>query len=1143
MTFHSRKYPSPPLIPSKSRFIKNHDSNRTYEFEKIESMSEIPQNPTLTNPAPVQSLSSNEWKTEPRNSASVVNLSLNNENLDLISEPTNKKITSVVTNLDADESRPEVISPKSIVKYLNEHRENLMTFAVQEDNTKDGRPYADVTVNRNIVRGLLDSGSIVTLAGKKCVDFFKECEILTLHEPVFVKSASDVLHSCCQVAKVPYQFRDKTITVPTLLIPDLPRGLILGVDFWKSFNLAPELFDTFFVDVVDKNLLTSDADIPKSKSVAHDLSEIMIEELEQVKAMFLASTEDFIGCTNLVEHVIETPTIPLTDGVRQKPYTFSTHDQPAVDKEIERMIGLGIISRISSSSWCSPLVKVQKPNGAIRICIDARKLNEVTKKNSYPLPHMQRIFQNMQPGKYYAKIDLSSAFWQVPLSESSKPKTAFGVIGRGLFQYEKMPFGVYGAPSTLASLMDKVLGHDLEPYVFYYLDDIIVIGKNWTHYLQLLRIVAERLKKANLSINLEKSEFALKQVEYCGFIVDENGRRPDLKKVEPIVKFPKPNSKQQLKRFLGMANHLSSHVPENYASIVAPLNDLLKGKYVKSSTLKWTEEANLAFVEIKAKIAKPVLLAQPDFTKPFHVQTDGSLKAAGAFIFRYDGKKKRVIEFMSKRFNKDQEKYGACERELLSLLLGVEKFRPYIEGSHFKVIIDNSAIQYLHRIKNPSGRLTRWAMRLLEFDFETTHCPGSENKISDALSRAIDEVVVVGDSEYEELKKKIMNDPNFNPNLKIDNDVLYKACKIVDITTGLKRVQWKVFVPLNRRLELIRKYHDELTHQGATKTMKRLQQFYTWPRMGVEVKEYVKKCDVCKRAKAPNKNLMPPAGKMKNASRPFELYMVDFKGPMPRSKNGNAYLLVVTDFFSKFSILRPMRDMSAEKVVQFMEDEIFLKFGIPRVCLSDNGPCFRSATWRKLLEKYDINPNLIANYSPQVNNVERVNRVIGDSLRAMISIDHREWDRLCPKIAWAMNTAFHESTKLTPFEIAFGQPGFMSGKEHDIHDQTERETDLTRRMKDLNDIRQITQANLKLNYERYRKGYNLRKVQRTFQPQQVVYRRNFGQSDKAKNVTAKFLDKFVKCKVVKHCGPNAVLLADMTGKEVGTFHLKDVFSA
>lgn len=206
----------------------------------------------------------------------------------------------------------------------------------------------------NWIAGLLDSGSHVTLVGAKGLDLITECDVVTLPSPVYVKSASDCLHTCCQVSKAPYTYKDKTCMVPTLIVPELPRDLILGIDFWKTFGIAPELFETAAMDLIDKDTITADAEIPKLKYIFHNLTPQQLDELELVKFEFLASTDDFIGCTNLIEHVIETPDIAPTEGIRQKPYVFSPHDQPAINRETERMIRLKVISRAVRSSWASP---------------------------------------------------------------------------------------------------------------------------------------------------------------------------------------------------------------------------------------------------------------------------------------------------------------------------------------------------------------------------------------------------------------------------------------------------------------------------------------------------------------------------------------------------------------------------------------------------------------------------------------------------------------------------------------------------------------------------------------------------------------------------------------------------------------------
>lgn len=1027
---------------------------------------------------------------------------------------------------------------------------NIFELIKTPINLSDERPIAKIFIGHIKIFGLLDSGSNITVLGRNSEALINDLNLSRIPFNCKVSTADGTFHLCKHYVEIPFQYHDMVRIIPTLVLPSIQRPLICGVDFWKAFNIAPEIFEETINNKIDlevnllqkEDLLSDNED--NSSSISIDLNLKQAEQLEFAKSLFLTSSDSSIGRTSLIQHQIETPQILPTEGVRQRPYPISPHLQQSVDQEISRMLSLGVISRCHSSPWCNRTSIVTKPNGSLRICLDARKLNAVTTKNSYPLPFITRIMRNMRPGRYYSTLDLSSAFWQIPLEEASKKKTAFAIIGRGLFQYECMPFGLCNAPNTLAHLMDVVLGSDMEPHVFFYLDDIVIVGESFDHHIELLVEVAKRLRQANLTISLDKSKFCLPEIKYCGFIINAEGRKPDLKKVEPILSFPKPVTKKQLKSFLGMTNYLSAHVSNNYARIVAPLNEMLKGRYKGSERVKWTHAAELAFRNTKEALVEPVVLAIPDYSKKFYIQTDACDVACAGFIFQIENGKRKVIEFMSHKFNRAQQKYGASERELLGVLLALEKFRDYIEGVEFEVLVDNAALQFLERIQNPSGRLFRWVMRIQHFKPHITHVKGKDNIAADVLSRNVAELVAhQPDEAHYKLFKSIETNPEKYSNFKLQGNDIYKACKIRD-DVGIYNHVWRLYVPLNDRMRIVKENHDQHCHQGFTKTISRLRQYYFWPNMDQDVRNYVRKCEICRSAKAPNVCLRPPMGQMKQASEPFEFLTLDFVGPLPRSRTGMDNLLVVTDVFSKFSILKPMRNQKAENLCKFVENEIFLVYGVPRVCLNDNGPCFKSQAWKKLLSKYNVRLYLIANYFPEVNNTERVNRVIGDCLRSLIDDDHTTWESNIPKIQWSMNTAVHETSKFTPFKIVFGRNNKVSGDQYvseDLNESIDKSTE--HRFDKMNRIREIVLANLKTAYEKNKCRYDLRKIARKFAPGEIVFKRTFNKSSKTNKVIDKLFKKFAKCKVVEQNGPNTCILEDLNGKRLGTFQLKDILKA
>lgn len=336
---------------------------------------------------------------------------------------------------------------------------------------------------------------------------------------------------------------------------------------------------------------------------------------------------------------------------------------------------MGVIEE-SNSPWCSPAVLVRKP-GKVRLCIDSRTLNAVTKKVSYPLPHINGLISRLKDAFYISGIDLKDAFLQIRLSGSSKEKTAFVVPGKPLYHYKFMPFGLCNGPQTMSRLMDKVIPSRLRENVFIYLDDLLVCSSDFNTHIQLLSEVASCLKKAKLTINIAKSKFCQKQIRYLGYIVGNGCLKVDPEKVETIKTFPVPKTPKQLRRFVGMANWNRGFI-NNFSDISGPLTDCLK-KTNKPFTL--TEAAIISFEKLKLALSTTPVLAQPDFDKEFVIQCDASQVGVGGVLFQCDEQgKEHPFAYVSQKLNKAQNNYTVTELECLAAIVCVNRFRPYIEG-------------------------------------------------------------------------------------------------------------------------------------------------------------------------------------------------------------------------------------------------------------------------------------------------------------------------------------------------------------------------------------------------------------------------------------------------------------------------------
>ena len=330
-------------------------------------------------------------------------------------------------------------------------------------------------------------------------------------------------------------------------------------------------------------------------------------------------------------------------------------------------------------------------------------------KDVHPIPQIDSILSKLRNAKYITKLDLSQAFHQIVITEEHRNFTAFGVPGQGTFRYKRLPFGLCNGPASLQRIMDSLLGPEMEPNVFKYLDDIIIVTDTFDKHLEWLDRVLNVLKKANLTINPDKSEFCCSEVKYLGFVVNRFGLQTDPDKIAPITEYPAPRNPREVRKFVGMTSWYRSFIP-NFASRVAPFNKLVR----QNQDWVWGPEQQAAFCDIKRCLVEAPTLARPNFEQPFFVHTDASTTGLGAVLIQKDENGvERSIAYASRGLYGAEANYTVSELECLAVIWSIEKFRGYLEGRHFTVVTDHSCLLWLRTIKNPTGRLARWAMKLL----------------------------------------------------------------------------------------------------------------------------------------------------------------------------------------------------------------------------------------------------------------------------------------------------------------------------------------------------------------------------------------------------------------------------------------------
>ena len=459
------------------------------------------------------------------------------------------------------------------------------------------------------------------------------------------------------------------------------------------------------------------------------LSHLNESQCSDIKALiqeYQSLFPDVPSRTDRIAHDVE-----INDAlpIKQHPYRLNPTKQRYLEAEIDYLLENDFIEP-SQSNWSSPCLLVPKPDGTYRMCTDYRKLNNVTKADTYPIPRIDDCIDKIGTAKYVSKFDLLKGFWQIPLTERAKEVSAF-VTPKGLYQYKVMPFGMRNSPATFQRLINSVIAEI--PGCEGYIDDVVIYSDTWEEHLAIMRKFFDRLSDAKLTINLLKSEFGCGHVTYLGHVVGQGQVKPVDAKVEAISMFPQPTSKKHVMRFLGMAGYYRKFCP-NFSTITEPLTRLLQ----KNSKFHWTDQCQFAFEQLKAMLQRAPVLSAPDFTRPFKLAVDASDVAAGGVLLQedHDGIDHPVCYF-SKKFDQHQKNYSTIEKECLALILALQHFNVYVSSTEVPLLVysDHNPLVFLHKLKDKNQRLLRWSLILSEYNMTISHIKGRDNLIADCLSR------------------------------------------------------------------------------------------------------------------------------------------------------------------------------------------------------------------------------------------------------------------------------------------------------------------------------------------------------------------------------------------------------------------------
>lgn len=841
------------------------------------------------------------------------------------------------------------------------------------------------------------------------------------------------------------------LPVSAAVVAPRPKTFVLDPTPPAADQPAPvagddEVHGSDFKDVVTTAVTDEDLAAAAARSTMLDHGQLGALLARHKKAFAVNNSSP--GTNSAVQHEIR-----LEDGQRVAT-AVAARVAPAVAQEIQanvdELLANGLI-RPSRSPFAARVVMVaKKGTDKRRFCVDYRALNGATVKDKFPMPRIDDALDSLRGAKIFSTLDLASGYWQVRMREGDIEKTAF-VTPSGLYEFLVMPFGLCNAPATFQRMMQAVF-RDM-PYVRVYLDDIVVFSKDPETHLRHLEAVFARLLQAGLHLKLSKCKFGFEELEFLGHTVSSRGIATSADKVAGALAIPKPTDVGQLRTFLGLMSYYRRFVAD-FSRIAEPLNKLTR----KGEAFVWDAAADGAFARLKKGLSSAPILAYPDDRLAFTVQTDASDVGLGAVLSQDFAEGERPVAYFSRSLNKSQRNYSATERECLAIVEAVKFFRPYIEGASFTLQTDHEALKWLHKSggEGGHGRVARWLMFLEGLPMTVTYRSGASNANADALSRlpqggaaavAVAPVVArVREPGAEAVAADVTaalqrGDPSLRPifewvqNRRVPEDPrlasrLASASLTFDVQDGrLMCVRSEdpavplLVVPRELRHDVLARSHDDAFggHLAFDKTYGRIARRYFWFDMYTDVRRHVETCVVCQQRKTPRR---PGAGLLQPivVTEPWSTVAMDFVGPLPQSRGGNKFVLVITDHGTKWVEAFATPDTTAETTARIFLREVICRYGAPRRLLSDQGANFLSRVVQVLCDVHGILRSRTTAYHPQTDGLtERFNHTLANMLASFVGTAGDDWDEHLPELLFAYRTAPQPSIGDTPFYLTYGR--------------------------------------------------------------------------------------------------------------------------
>lgn len=813
------------------------------------------------------------------------------------------------------------------------------------------------------------------------------------------------------------RYRDCAWTTQKFYVVDVPGPAVIGLPTCDALKVVT------IHAIYDPPILQASKTQPRITSI-QDLLSKYPEQFDSIGS--------FKGEARL--HLKEDAN-PSIDAPRK----CSVNLKEKLREELQMMEDQGVIRKITHhTDWCSSLTTTVKSNGALRVCLDPKRLNGNLKRCPHKIPTLEELNPAFSKAKFFSKLDAKAGYWSVHLAKESQELTTFRTpFGRYCFQ--RLPFGLATSQDIFQQEMDRITNQ--VPGCIGIADDVAVVGKTEEEHDRNLLQLMDTAKKEGLVFNSSKCTIKTDKITFFGSIYTAAGTTPDPMKVEDIHKMPTPQDKEDLQRFLGMMQYLAPYIPK-FSEKAEPLRGLLK----KDVPFLWMEDHQNAFNMLKSTISAEACLRYYDPQKATVLEVDASMKGLGACLSQED----KPIAFASKSLSAAQANYSNIERETLALVFGVSRFHTYLFGKKFTILTDHKPLEMIWRkpLTSAPPRLQRLLVKLQGYDIEVKYKPGKDMVVADALSRlpnpdkredipldvGIDgvsmdhtedgyqmDMVHFGCNKQEELRRSTAQDPvlrmlaetikNGWPETinEVPTDVrTYWACRDeLGISDGIIFKGKQVVIPADQRANILEQLHRG--HMGIERTRKLSRTSVYWPGVNKDIECMTKKCNTCqeqlpKQQKEPLIiHEVPSTPWTKLATDIFSLHGIEY--------------LVIVDYHSKYPIVKKLNGLKSSTIAKIFA-EAFSLFGRPREIVSDNATQFTGEPFQKLMEDWGIRHTTSSPRYPRANGMaERFVQTIKTTIKKCIAtngdVDMAMLHMRATPIA---------SNIPSPAEIMFGRP-------------------------------------------------------------------------------------------------------------------------